>query len=144
MSCTEKIKHFNEIFISLLLQVAPHCGMCYYTYTKKLLKVNSTIAIKHFVTNLIQHKDQIFAKDESFLEDENKFYDVEIYQDIVNNKFTIISIKELYGKLSDDSKQSIWWILQSLIQLAIEYEELSKSKKSLSKMFSNMLNYKST
>jgi hypothetical protein len=118
--------------------------MCYYTYTKKLLKVNSTIAIKHFVTNLIQHKDQIFAKDESFLEDENKFYDVEIYQDIVNNKFTIISINELYSKLSDDSKQSIWWILQSLIQLAVEYEELSKSKKSLSKIFSNMLNYKST
>ena len=45
MSITDKIKIFNSIVESFLSQISGIVGTTYYTYFKKIIKINSLIAI---------------------------------------------------------------------------------------------------
>jgi hypothetical protein len=130
----EKIKLFNSIIEDFLAQTSELIGTSYYTYFKKVIKINSLIAIENSIAFLIPHKNKIFNKDESY------FYDESNYLEDLNktelgtqyNSDTILSeifrLKNIYDKLDADSKENVWSILQALLQLTIEYCELKGIK----------------
>jgi hypothetical protein len=123
----EKIKLFNSIIEDFLAQTSELLGTSYHHYFKKIIKVNSLIAIDNAINILLPHKDKIFNKDESY------FYNEQNYLDDINSKTeanqdTVLSeifrLKDIYSKLNEDSKENVWSILQALVQLTIEYCEI--------------------
>ncbi len=131
-SPTDKIKLFNSILESFLAQTAPILGTTYHFYFIKLIKVNASLPINHAIKNLLIHKNQIINKDESY------FVNKDVYNDNIKNMDGIIDqpisdenilseimrLKDIYYQFNDESKEHIWSILQSLLQLTIEYKEL--------------------
>ena len=49
----EKVKEFNTIIESFLIQVSPIVGTSYHFYYKKLIKVNAVEPIKLFQTEVV-------------------------------------------------------------------------------------------
>ena len=43
-----------------------------------------------------------------------------------NTLSEIMRLKDIYYKLDKDSRENVWAILQALLQLSIEYNELTK------------------
>lgn len=56
---TEKIKTFNSIIESFLLQTSELVGTTYYAYFKKITKVNSLIAIENSVNFMLDRKSVV-------------------------------------------------------------------------------------
>ena len=130
-SPTDKIKLFNSILESFLAQSAPLLGTTYHFYFTKLIKVNASLPINHAIHHLLIHKNQIINKDETY------FVDKDVYNDNIKNIDSgnqqisdetllseILRLKDIYYQFNDESKEHIWSILQSLLQLTIEYKEL--------------------
>jgi hypothetical protein len=130
---TEKVKMFNSIIESLLSQTAEVVGTTYYTNFKQIIKINALLPITLSIQHVLPYKDKIFARDESYFENEknllNEIDKVE-KKDLLAPQEQIISeifrMKDIYYKLNDESKVNIWDILQALIQLIIEYCEIKK------------------
>jgi len=130
----EKIKAFNMIIENFLSQTSELVGTTYYTYFKKVTKVNSLIAIENGIRFMLPHKNKIFNKDESY------FYDDELLVSQLNTtpisgKFStdqvlseIFRLKDIYYKLDNLSKENVWNILQALTQLMIEYCDIKGIK----------------
>lgn len=124
----EKIKTFNSILESFLSQTTDTVGTSYYSYFKKIIRVNSLLPIENGITQLLPFKNRIFNKDETYFKNEQNYIDkVNIPMANLSND-TIISeifkLKDIYDKLDSDSKENVWAILQALVQLCIEYCEL--------------------
>jgi hypothetical protein len=124
---TEIIKSFNTIIESFLLQTSELVGTTYYSYFKKIIKVNSLIAIDSAISYLLPFKDKIFAKDETYFTNENNYMD-KVNDSGINDKFTsdkvlseIFRLKDIYYKLNEESRENVWAILQALVQLTLEY-----------------------
>jgi hypothetical protein len=136
MSVKDKIISFNSIIESFLNQISPMVGTTYYVYFKKVIKINSLIAIENAAIYMIPLKNKIFNEDESyFINDElyiNKINeDPALLNVIQNNNINndsflqeIFRLKDIYNKLDEKSKKNVWQILQALLQLSIEYCEL--------------------
>jgi len=135
---TEKIKSFNSIVESFLSQISGLVGTTYYTYFKKMIKVNSLVAIENAAIHMIPLKDKIFNEDESYFTNDDLYLnkmkeDAEIQNTIKENNIKtdlilqeMFRLKDIYHKFDEDSKKNIWQILKALVQLAIEYCELKK------------------
>jgi hypothetical protein len=129
---TETIKTFNSLVESFLAQTSELVGTTYYTLYKKLIKVNALVPIEAAIKIILPHKNQIFAKDEAYLNDEtNYIQDInnaadDTPQDKILNE--IFKLKNIYNKLDDESKENVWSILQALVQLCIEYCEIKGIK----------------
>ena len=124
---TEIIKSFNTIIESFLLQTSELVGTTYYSYFKKIIKVNSLIAIDSAISYLLPFKDKIFAKDETYFTNENNYMN-KVNDSGINDKFTsdkvlseIFRLKDIYYKLNEESRENVWAILQALVQLTLEY-----------------------
>jgi hypothetical protein len=124
---TEIIKSFNTIIESFLLQTSELVGTTYYSYFKKIIKVNSLIAIDSAISYLLPFKDKIFDKDETYFTNENNYMD-KVNDSGINKKFTsdkilseIFRLKDIYYKLNEESRENVWSILQALVQLTLEY-----------------------
>lgn len=130
----EKIKEFNSIVESFLLQTSELVGTTYYTYFKQLIKANSLIAIENGIQFMLPHKDKIFSKDESYfcdnIEFTNQINTTPILQKCSNDQILneIFKLKDIYYKLNDESKENIWDILQALTCLMIEYCQIKNIK----------------
>lgn len=123
----EIIKSFNSIIESFLLQTSELVGTTYYTYFKRVIKVNSLIAIENAITYLLPFRNKIFAKDETYFTNENNYMDT-VNDGCVNNKVSndkvlseIFRLKDIYYKLNAESQENVWSILQALVQLTLEY-----------------------
>ena len=133
---TEKIKTFNSIIESFLLQTSELVGTTYYTYFKKVVKVNSLIAIENGIRFMLPHKEKIFNKDESYFTDDSTIVDklnvldVKTKASYSNEEILseIFRLKDIYYKLDVDSKDNVWNILQALTQLTIEYCDIKEIK----------------
>jgi len=124
---TEIIKSFNSIVESFLSQTSGMVGTTYHSYFKRVVKVNSLIAIENAVQYMIPFKDKIFSKDESYFYNETNYLD-KVNQTPISSQYsgdTILSeifrLKDIYKELNDESKENVWSILQALVQLTIEY-----------------------
>jgi len=131
---TEKIKTFNSIIESFLAQTSELVGTTYYTYYKRLIKVNSIIAIENAVVFMVPYRDKIFIMDESYLNEERQLIE-KINDTPLSNSFTndrvlseIFRLKEIYYKLDPESKKNVWSILQALVQITIEYCDIKGIK----------------
>lgn len=128
-NATDKIKLFNSILESFLLQTANIVGSTYHHYFVKLIKVNAPVPINYAINNLIVFKDQILSKNEDYFNNEtnyiNNITDGEPTDNTLNE---IMRLKDIYYKLGTDSKENVWSILQALLQLTIEYCELKNIK----------------
>jgi hypothetical protein len=125
----EKIKQFNNILESFLLQTSQLYGTTYHAKFKQLIKINSIMPIQHAVTHLIPFKDKILSKDESYFINENNY--IENFNNINLENTTvleeILKLKDIYYQLDTESKENVWSILQALLQLSIEYNELKNT-----------------
>lgn len=124
---TEIIKAFNGIIESFLSQTSELVGTTYYTYFKKVIKVNSLIAIENGIRFMLPHKNKIFNKDESYFSDDanliTQLNTTQVSQTFSSDQILseIFRLKDIYYKLDDLSKENVWNILQALTQLMIEY-----------------------
>jgi hypothetical protein len=128
----EKIKAFNSIIESFLLQTSELVGTTYLTYFKKVTKVNSLIAIENGIRFMLPHKNKIFNKDDSYFSDDSLLVS-QLNESTLTQKFNvdqilseIFRLKDIYYKLDHESKNNVWNILQALTQLMIEYCEIKK------------------
>jgi hypothetical protein len=130
MSTAETIKTFNSIIESFLLQTSELVGTTYYTYFKKVIKVNALIAIESAINYMLPYKDKIFIKDETYFTNEVNYID-KVNNTSISTKFSndkvlseIFRLKNIYYKLNAESKENVWAILQALVQLTLEYCQL--------------------
>ena len=65
-----KVKMFNEILESLLVQMSPIIGTTYYTKYQIIIKVNALLPIKQFHLYVMPYQDKILNKDESYFADD--------------------------------------------------------------------------
>jgi len=128
----EKIKDFNSILDSFLLQVSPLIGTTYHSFFKTLCKANCVVPITSSITILLPHKTQIMNKDERYFYDGSNYIDsiksadTEKKTDDMSILSEIMRMTSIYDQLDQDSKENVWNILQALIQLTIEYCEIKK------------------
>jgi hypothetical protein len=122
----EKVKEFNDILNSFLIQVSPIIGTTYQNYFENLIKYNSLLPIEQFLVNCLPVREQILQRDESF------FYDEERAQNNFGNDEykmnEIFKLKNIYKNLDEESKSNVWDIFQALLILGEEYLVLNQSK----------------
>ncbi len=105
------VENFNEITLDFLNQMAPLTGKKYYYKYSLAIKLNSSYGIDSFIKNILQFKQKIINRDESF------FLNHDVNSEYLND---FIGIKEIYHTLDFKSKKSIWEILSTLVYLAEE------------------------
>ena len=134
-NATDKIKLFNSILESFLLQTANIVGSTYHHYFVQLIRSNAPVPINYAISNLIVFKDQILSKNEDYFNNEsnyiNNINNINNLPDgatIDTTLSEIMRLKDIYYKLDADSKENVWSILQALLQLTIEYCELKNIK----------------
>lgn len=128
-NATDKIKLFNSILESFLLQTANIVGSTYHHYFVKLIKVNAPVPINYAINHLIVFKDQILSKNEDYFNNESNYINNITEGSPSDNTLSeIMRLKDIYYKLDVDSKENVWSILQALLQLTIEYCELKNIK----------------
>ena len=127
MTKSEVIVTFNEILSNFLQQISPLIGTSYNLYFNVLVKMNAVSPIKHFVGYVLDPNSslekQILNKDEDYFKNVNNYKGKLQNQD--DKLMEIFRLQDIYEKLSKDSKENVWGILQSLLFLAKNYVELS-------------------
>tara|TARA_B100001093_G_C26282862_1_gene781859 strand:- start:20 stop:391 length:372 start_codon:yes stop_codon:yes gene_type:complete len=119
----EKVKEFNQIIESFLIQVSPIVGTSYHFYYKKLIKVNAIEPIKLFQVEVVTpYKDKIFAKDETYFVnfDENGREKLSREDEYLRD---FLKMKEIYYQIDSSSKEVCWQYLQALVVLSEEYHQ---------------------
>jgi len=126
---TEIIKSFNMIIEDFLKQTTPLVGTTYHHYFTKLTKANATLPIQYSSHHLIKFKDKILNKDISYFSDDKNYSEelnaLNITYSSNDVMFEILRLKEIYYKLNESSRDNVWDILQALLQLTLEYNNLS-------------------
>jgi hypothetical protein len=118
----EKVKMFNQILESMVIQFSPLIGTTFHYKLTSLLKVNAMLPIKEFLLQSMPIKDKILNRDETYFEkDEARETLVDVTKDDMND---ILKLQGVYCKLDKQSKNNCWDIFQALLILACEYNDL--------------------
>jgi hypothetical protein len=123
---TEKIKQFNEILSSFLIQISPLIGSDYHYKVEQIIKYNSLLPIEQFLTYALPLRDKILKRDETYFNDDNN-----CPSDIKNDHQTlseILRLKDIYYKIDSTSKDNVWDIFQALLILGEEYIQIKVIK----------------
>ena len=122
----EKIKLFNDILDSFLIQISPLVGTSYQYHFQQIIKVNSILAIEQFLVYALPMRDKILNRDETYFTDNNNHIDkIGESENILNE---IIRLQGIYSQLDLRSKSNLWDILQALLILGEEYLVMNKQK----------------
>ena len=124
---TQKIKSFNSIVKSFLLQMAPHLGTSYHYYFNQMLRVNAVAPIEQFVKFAIPLRDNILSKNEQFFLDD-KNYEQYVKKEDSKSFVELLRLKDVWGELDEKSKENVWKIFQALLILSEEYLNLKLGK----------------
>jgi len=122
----EKIKEFNDILESFLVQVSPLVGTSYHYQFQLIIKVNSVLPIERFLVYVLPMRDKIINRDETYFNDNTNYKDkIGNSEDALNE---IIRLQSIYSQLDTTSKSNLWDILQALLILGEEYLVMNKEK----------------
>lgn len=126
MSSSEKIKQFNDILDSFLIQISPLVGTSYHFHFQQLVKVNSLLALEQFLVHALPMRDKILNRDESYFTNNDNYKGQ--FGGNASVLDEIIRLQGIYTKLDDKSKDNVWDIFQALLVLSEEYLVMNKSK----------------
>ena len=118
-----KIKEFNNVVISFLNQIEHVCKVSYTSQFKTIIENNNTLPIDKFIAYAFPLRDKILKKDESY------FYNTNLIEsDDVSIMDQILNLKNIYSKLDEKSKNSIWNFIQAMLIISDEYVSLKLEK----------------
>lgn len=123
---SEKIKQFNEILSSFLIQISPLVGSTYNTQLQTIIKFNSVLPIEQFLVHALPVRDKIIQRDESYFNDNDNHKEKIGNNDSLLNE--ILRLQNIYHQLDTDSKSNVWDIFQAMLILGEEYIVLNKNK----------------
>jgi hypothetical protein len=116
---TEKIKQFNEILSSFLIQISPLVGSTYYQQFEMIVKYNSILPIEQFLVHALPVRDKILSRDESYFTTNSNHVDK-----IGGNEWVldeILRLQNIYNQLDETSRSNVWDIFQAMLILGEEY-----------------------
>jgi len=120
----EKIKQFNEILDSFLIQISPLVGTSYHYKFQQIVKVNFILPIEQFLVHALPLRDKILNRDESYFNN-NDNYANKIGDNTLNE---ILRLQNIYVQLDSTSKDNVWDIFQAMLILSEEYLVMNKNK----------------
>ncbi len=123
----EKIKSFNEILCSFLIQIAPLVGSTYHSRIQVIIKCNSSLPIEQFLVHALPLRDKILNRDESYFIDKTISY-VEEGNNKKSKLDEILRLQNIYFKLDEKSKSNVWDIFQAMLVLGEEYVSINQNK----------------
>jgi hypothetical protein len=124
---SEKIKSFNEILCSFLIQIAPLVGSTYHSRIQVIIKCNSSLPIEQFLVHALPLRDKILNRDESYFIDKTISY-VEEGNNKKSKLDEILRLQNIYFKLDEKSKSNVWDIFQAMLVLGEEYVSINQNK----------------
>jgi hypothetical protein len=118
----EKVKSFNGLLESLLIQMSPLIGTTYHNKFLMIIKVNAILPIQEFLLQATPVRDKILNRDESYFETDNALSTlVDVETKYINN---ILKLQNIYSQLDKTSRDNVWQIFQCMLILAEEWVKL--------------------
>ena len=123
---SEKIKQFNEILSSFLIQVSPLVGTTYHRQFQEIVKYNSLLPLEQFLVHALPVRDKIISRDETYFSNTTNHKDqIGNDENILNE---ILRLQDIYVQLDETSKSNVWDIFQAMLILGEEYIKINKQK----------------
>jgi hypothetical protein len=116
-----KVKEFNEILESLLVQMSPIIGTTYHKKFVMIIKLNAMMPIKSFITRSVPFREKIINRDETYFETDTAVNTLDVNAKYINN---ILQLQNIYTKLDKTSRDNVWQIFQCMLVLAEEWKEM--------------------
>ena len=123
---SEKIKYFNQILSSFLIQISPLVGTTYHAKFEQIIKYNSLLPIEQFLIHALPIRDKILSRDDTyFINNSNLKEKVGDDKSILDE---ILRLQNIYFQLDEISKSNVWDIFQAMLILGEEYIGLNINK----------------
>lgn len=122
----EKIKQFNEILDSFLIQISPLVGTTYHYQFQQLIKYNSILPLEQFLVYALPLREKILNRDETYFENNDNHSCV--IGDNENVLSEILRLQGIYKRLDESSKSNVWDIFQAMLILGEDYIRLNPKK----------------
>ena len=117
-----KVKSFNEILESLLVQMSPIIGTTYHKKYMMIIKLNAMMPIQEFLLQATPVRDKILNRDESYFETDTALSTlVDVETKYIKN---ILKLQNIYTKLDKTSRDTVWQIFQCMLILAEEWSQM--------------------
>jgi hypothetical protein len=126
---SEKIKQFNEILSSFLIQVSPLVGSTYYQQFQTIVKYNSLLPIEQFLVHALPVRDKILNRDESYFNNTTNHIDKIGDNEYVLNE--ILRLQNIYTQIDEISRSNVWDIFQAMLILGEEYINIKMKNKNI-------------
>jgi len=126
---SEKIKQFNEILSSFLIQVSPLVGSTYHQQFQTIIKYNSILPIEQFLVHALPVRDKIMNRDESYFNDNSNHLEKIGDNEYVLNE--ILRLQNIYSQIDEESRSNVWDIFQAMLILGEEYINIKIKNKNL-------------
>ncbi len=126
---SEKIKQFNEILSSFLIQVSPLVGSTYNQQFETIVKYNSLLPIEQFLVHALPVREKILSRDESYFNDNSNHLEKIGDNSYVLNE--ILRLQNIYGQLDETSRSNVWDIFQAMLILGEEYVSIKYTNKDI-------------
>jgi len=118
----DKVKSFNGLLESLLIQMSPFIGTTYHNKFMMIVKMNAILPIQEFLLQATPVRDKILNRDESYFEADTALSTlVAVETKYINN---ILKLQNIYTKLDKKSRDNVWQIFQCMLILAEEWAKL--------------------
>ena len=123
---SEKIKNFNDILSSFLIQISPLVGSTYHNQFETIIKYNSILPIEQFLVHALPVREKILNRDESYFNDNtNHVNKIGDDKNILNE---ILRLQSIYNQLDETSRSNVWDIFQAMLILGEEYITIKMGK----------------
>lgn len=118
----DKVKSFNGLLESLLIQMSPLIGTTYHNKFMMIVKVNAILPLQEFLLQATPVRDKILNRDESYFETDTALTTlVDVETKYINN---ILKLQNIYSQLDKTSRDNVWQIFQCMLILAEEWVKL--------------------
>jgi hypothetical protein len=126
---SEKIKQFNEILSSFLIQVSPLVGSTYHQQFQTIVKYNSLLPVEQFLVHALPVRDKILNRDETYFNNNTNYVDK-----IGNNEYVlneILRLQNIYTQIDEISRSNVWDIFQAMLILGEEYINIKMKNRNI-------------